>query len=193
MNFEELGKSWREQNDNSNESDSVEVLAKVVRRAERGRISNMFWGAVGVVASLSVLCDFGNTIVNDPSSLDRIGAALVVVGALGVLASIAYSFWPSRIGGQSICDYFSRELQRIDKVIASNKSPYLYLLLSLVTVGVCLTVFDDLPTPRAILVIVGAAAIFMVTWLSARGIVSRAEALRKDMEQVLSDLRQDPA
>jgi len=193
MNFEELGNTWREQNDNSNELDSTEVLASVVRRAERGRLSNMFWGAVGVVASLTVLHDFGNTIVNDPSSLVRIGAALIVLGALGVLASIAYSFWPSRIGGQSICDYFSRELQRIDKVIASNKSPYMYFLLSLVSIGVCLIVFDDLPTPRAILVIVGAVAIFMVAWLAARGIVSRAEALRKDMEQVLSDMRQDPA
>ena len=127
MNFDELGNSWRQQNNEASELDPTEVLANVVRRAERGRITNILMGVVGLVLSLLVVRDFGNTLLYDSNTLVRVGAAMCVLGALGLIAqTIFYSFWPSQISGQAICDYLSRELQRTKKVIASSKSPFTY-------------------------------------------------------------------
>lgn len=193
MNFEELGNSWRQQNDKAHELDPTEVLVNVVRKAERGRITNMLMGVVGFVVSLLVVRDFGNMILYDSNTLVRIGAALCVLGALGLIVSIVFSFWPSRISGQSICGYLSRELQRTNKVIASNKSPYTYIQLALLTTGACVIAASNLPTPRMILTIALALGIVMIVVWAARRTISRAETLRQDMEQLLSDLRQDQA
>lgn len=193
MNFDELGHSWREQNAGSNKPDSTELLTKVVRRAERGRITNYLLGAVGCVASLLVLRDFSNLVMNDPNSFVRVGATLCVLGALGLLPAIVYALWPNQSSSQSVCDYFSRELQRTDKLIASNSSPFAFVLLALVTVGVCVIAVSDLPTPHAILTIALATGIGIAAWWGGRRSVSRAMTLRNDLQQLLSELREDPA
>ncbi len=193
MNFDSLSDSWREQNDTSGQLDSTELLAKVIRRAERGRVTNLIWAIVGCVASLEVLRSFSSMVLHDPSSLVRIGAALCVLGAFGCLAGCVFCLWPSRIGDQSVCDYFSRELKRTNKILASTRSPYCVFLLFLVVVGVCVIAVVNLPTARAVTTIALALAACTVALWGGRQSVSRAEILKQDIEQMLSDLRQDPA
>ena len=190
MNFNEVGQTWREQNEN--ESGSIERLATVVRKAERDRVMNLVLAAVGCICSLLVLRDFSHLILGGPSTLVRVGAALIVMGALGLLPSIAYSLWPGGSNGNSVCDHISRELHRVNRTIVSNKSPYTFALLTLVSVGGCLMA-TDLPYLRAILVVVMALGIFGFVWLYTRRYVKRLEELHGNLSAVLSELRQHDA
>lgn len=187
MNFNEVGQTWREQNEN--ESGSVELLATVVRKAERDRVMNLVLAAVGCICSLLVLRDFSHLILDDPSTLVRVGAAFVVLGAFVLLPSIAYSLWPGGSNGNSVCDHISRELHRVNRAIMQNKSPYTFALLTLVSVGGCLMA-TELPYPRAILVVALALGIFGFCWWYARRYVQRLEELHGNLSAVLSELRQ---
>lgn len=190
MNLDELGPSWRKQNDRPGNL-SANMLTGVIRRAERGRLTNLLFSILGGVIALRVVWLFGRLTAHDPNLLVRAGAAMCVLGALGLLPAIVFSLWPSRSTGESTCNYFSQELRRTEKLIASNKSPYGFALLTLVTAGVCLIAIGGLPTPRAALVIVGALAIHVVTWWATRTYVRRAEQLRGDLEELLAEFRQE--
>jgi len=190
MNLEELGPSWQKQND-SRDLLRSNLLTGVIRRAERGRLMNWLLGIVGVVASLGVVWDFGHLIFQDPSLPVRAGAAMCVLGALGLLPTIVLAFWPSRSAGQSTCDYFSQELRRTQKRIASNKSPYGLALIVLVAAGACLIAIGGLPAPRAVLMIAMALAISIGGWWGGRIYVRRDEQLCLDFEELLAEFRQE--
>ena len=187
MNFNEVGQTWREQNEN--ESGSIERLATVVRKAERDRVMNLVLAAVGCICSLLVLRDFSHLILGDPSTLVRVGAAFVVLGAFGLLPSITYSLWPGGSNGNSVCDYISRELHRVNRAIIQNKSPYTFALLTLLTVGGCLIAID-LPYPRAILVVALALGCFGCVCWKVRRDDQRLKELHGNLSAVLSELRQ---
>lgn len=190
MNFDELGPSWRKQNDGLGGSD-VNVLTGVIRRAEREQLKNLLLGIVGFVASLVVLHDFGRMFLNEPNMFVRIGAAMVTLGALAGLPVIVVPLWHSRLTGESTCDYFSQELQRTEKVIASTKSPYWFVILAVLVLGVCLVAYGRLPTQRVVLTIVGSLSIYAVACWGARITVRRAEQLRSDIKELLAEFRQE--
>jgi len=191
MNFEELGPSWRKQNDGEqNDGSNVNVLSGVIRRAERDRLKNLLLGIVGLVASLLVVQMFGDWILHAPNMFVRIGAAMVVLGALGGVQMNVAALWPSRSTGQSTCDYFSQELRRNEKLIASNKSFYMWALMALITVGACLVAYGRGPAPRVALVIVLALTVNIVAWWGARSNVRHAEQHRCDIKELLAEFRQ---
>ena len=115
---------------------------------------------------------------------------MVVLGALGGVLINVHALWPSRSTGQSTCDYFSQELRRNEKLIASNKSFYMWALMALITVGACLVAYGRGPAPRVAWVIVLALTINIVAWWAARSNVRHAEQLQCDIEELLAEFRQ---
>ena len=190
MNFDELGSSWRKQNDDLGGPD-VNVLTGVIRRAERDRLKNLLLGIVGLVASLVVLHDFSQQILNEPNMFVRVGAAIVTLGALAGLPVIVFPLWHSRSTGESTCDYFSQELRRTEMVIAGNKSPYVFVILTVLVLGVCLVAYGRLPIQRAVLAIVMALSIYAVACWGARITIRNAEQLRSDIKELLAEFRQE--
>ncbi len=191
MNLHELGPAWRNQNERQGRS-SANRLAGIIRRAEWARWTNWLMGALGFVIALLVVWDFGHMMMNDPSKLARAGAAMCVLAALVLLPLIIRDLWPIRSTGESTCDYFSQELRRTEKLIASNKSPAIYALLALLTIGLVLMAIGRFfPTPKAILLIAAVLAIDIVGLWGARIIVRRAEQRRADLEAVLAEFREE--
>ena len=190
MNLSELGPSWRKQNDSQGRLNAT-ALAGVIRRAELARWTNLLMGIVGFVIALLVVWDFGRMMMNDPSRLAQAGAAVVVVGALALLPLIIRDLWPIRSTDESTCNYFSQELRRTEKLIASNKSPAFYALLALLNIGLVLMVMGGASTTRAILVIVGLMVIDIVGLWGARIIVRRAEQRRVDLEALLAEFQEE--
>ena len=189
MNLNELGPSWREQNDSQGRL-NANALVGVIRRAEWARWTNLLMGAIGFVISLLVVWDFGRAMMNDASRLVQAGAALCVLAALGLLPLIIRDLWPIRSTGESTCNYFSQELRRTEKLIASNKSPAIYAVLALLNIGVVLMTIGGLPTPRATVVIASMLAIDIIMLWVARIIVRRAEQRRVDLEALLAEFRE---
>ena len=189
MNLSELAPSWRKQNDSQGRL-NANALAGVIRRAELARWTNLLMGIVGFVIALLVVWDFGRMMMNAPRRLVQAGAAVVVVAALALLPLIIRDLWPIRSTGESTCNYFSQELRRTEKLIASNKSPVFYVLLALLNIGLVLMVMAEVSTTRAILVIVGLSAIDIVGLWGARIIVRRAELRRVDLEALLAEFRE---
>ena len=192
MNLHELGPSWREQN-NSQSRLSANALVGIIQRADRARWTNWLMGAIGCVIALLVVGDFGRAMMNENSSrLVQAGAALCSLGAMVLLPLITRDLWPIRSTGESTCDYFSQELRRTEKLIASNKSPAIYALLALLTIGLVLMAIGRFfPTPKAILLIAAVLAIDIVGLWGARIIVRRAEQRRADLEAVLAEFREE--
>ena len=189
MNLNELGPSWREQNDSQGRL-NANALVGVIRRAEWARWTNLLMGAIGFVISLLVVWDFGRAMMNDASRLVQAGAALCVLAALGLLTLIIRDLWPIRSTGESTCNYFSQELRRTEKLIASNKSPAIYAVLALLNIGVVLMTIGGLPTPRATVVIASMLALDIIMLWVARIIVRRAEQRRVDLEALLAEFRE---
>ena len=189
MNLNELGPSWREQNDSQGRL-NANALVGVIRRAEWARWTNLLMGAIGFVISLLVVWDFGRAMMNDASRLVQAGAALCVLAALGLLPLIIRDLWPIRSTGESTCNYFSQELRRTEKLIASNKSPAIYAVLALLNIGVVLMTIGGLPTPRATVVIASMLALDIIMLWVARIIVRRAEQRRVDLEALLAEFRE---
>lgn len=191
MNFEELGPTWRKQNDGKQNDglagSNANVLSGVIRRAERDRLKNLLLGIVGFAASLLVVQMFSDWILHAPNMFVRIGAAMCVLGALGGVQINAYALWPNRSTGQSTCDYFSQELRRNEKLIASNKSFYMWALMAFLTVGACLVAYGRLPAPRVALVIALALTVNIVAWWGARSNVRHAEQLQCDIKELLAE------
>ena len=202
MNLHELGPSWREQN-NSQSRLSANALVGIIHRADRARWTNWLMGAIGCVIALLVVWDFGRAMMNENSSrLVQAGAALCSLGAMVLLPLITRDLWPIRSTGESTCNYFSRELRRTEKLIASNKSPTIYAVLALITVGVVLMAIGGwlgesdfyrtpLPTPRVILVIAGIIVMNIVILWLARIHVQRGEQRRVDLEALLAEFRDE--
>ena len=190
MNLHELGPSWRKQNDSQGRL-NANGLAGIIRRAERDRWTNRLLGTLGCAVALRVVWLFGRTMMSDPSMLVQTGAALCVLGALALLPMIIRDAWTSRSTVQSPCNYFAQELRRTEKLIASNKSPSLYAVLVLLTIGVGLMAIGGLPTPRAILAIAGALATDIAALWGARIYVRRAEQRRVDFEALLAEFQEE--
>ena len=188
MNLHDLGPSWREQNDSQSRL-SADQLAGIIRRTELARWTNWLMGAIGVVVASLVVLDFGRTMVNDPSRLVQAGAAMVALAALALLPLIIRDLWPIRSTGESTCNYFSQELRRTEKLIASNKSPAIYAVLALLNIGLVLMAIGGLPTPRMILVIAGLLASDIIILWGARITVRRAERRRVDLEALLAEFQ----
>ena len=190
MNLNELGPSWRKQNDSQGRL-SADALAKVIRRAELSRWTNFLMGVVGFVIALLIVGDFGRTMINDPNRLVQAGAALCVLAALALLPLIIRDLWPIRLTAESTCNYFSQELRRAEKMIASNKSPAIYAVLTLLNIGVVLMAIGSHATPRAILVIAGLLALDIGMLWGARITVRRAEQRRVDLEALLAEFQEE--
>ena len=188
MNLHELGPAWRNQNERQGRS-SANRLAGIIRRAEWARWTNWLMGALGFVIALLVVWDFGHMMMNDPSKLARAGAAMCVLAALVLLPLIIRDLWPIRSTGESTCNYFSQELRRTEKLIASNKSPAIYAVLALLNIGLVLMAIGGLPTPRMILVIAGLLASDIIILWGARITVRRAERRRVDLEALLAEFQ----
>ena len=189
MNLSELGPAWRKQNDSQGRL-SANALAKVVRQAERAKWTNWLMGALGFVISLQIIWDFGRKMMNDPGVLVQAGAAIVVLGALALLPLIIRDLWPIRSTDESTCNYFSQELRRTEKLIASNKSPTMYALLALLNIGLVLMA-SGIPNPNAILSMAILLACDIGMLWGARLTVRRAEQRRVDLKAVLADFRED--
>ena len=189
MNLSELGPAWRKQNDSQGRL-SANALAKVVRQAERAKWTNWLMGALGFVISLQIIWDFGRKMMNDPGVLVQAGAAIVVLGALALLPLIIRDLWPIRSTDESTCNYFSQELRRTEKLIASSKSPTMYALLALLNIGLVLMA-SGIPTPNAILSMAILLACDIGMLWGARITVRRAEQRRVDLKAVLADFRED--
>ena len=189
MNLNELAPSWRKQNDSQGRL-SAERLAGIIRRAEHARTRHWLMGALGFVLALLTVRDFSQKVMNDSNVLVQVGAGMVVFGALVLLVTIIGDLWPSRSAGESTCNYFSLELRRTERLIASNKSPFIYVLMVLVTIGAFLvTIGSGLTTPRVILAIAIALAAWIGAIWGARSTVRRAEQRRIDLEAVLAEFR----
>jgi len=151
----------------------------------------LFFGIVGVIATLQIMWVFAPLIVRDPSMFVRAGATMCILAGLGILPSCVLAVWPSRSTDQSSCNYLSQELRRTEKTLATNQSPYYFGLLTLITAGICLIGVGRLPRPTAVLTIVGALVIYIVTVWATRIIVRRSEQLRVDLEALLGEFRQE--
>ena len=112
------------------------------------------------------------------------------LGCDGTLPLITRDLWPIRSTGESTCSYFSQELRRTEKLIASNKSPAIYAVLALLNIGVFLMAVGGLPTPRAILVIASMLVLDIIMLWVARIIVRRAEQRRVDLEALRAEFRE---
>ena len=189
MNLHELGPSWQKQNESQGRL-SANAMVGIIRRAEWARWTNLLMGAIGFVISLLIVWDFGRAMMNDASRLVQAGAALCVLAALALLPLIIRDLWPIRSTGESTCSYFSQELRRTEKLIASNKSPAIYAVLALLNIGVFLMAVGGLPTPRAILVIASMLVLDIIMLWVARIIVRRAEQRRVDLEALLAEFRE---
>ena len=189
MNLSELGPAWRKQNDSQGRL-RANALAKVVRQAERAKWTNWLMGALGFVISLQIIWDFGRKMMNDPGVLVQAGAAIVVLGALALLPLIIRDLWPIRSTDESTCNYFSQELRRTEKLIASSKSPTMYALLALLNIGLVLMA-SGIPTPNAILSMAILLACDIGMLWGARITVRRAEQRQVDLKAVLADFRED--
>ena len=189
MNLHELGPSWRKQNDSQGRL-STDRLAGIIRRAEYARWRHWLMGALGFVLAILTVRDFGRKVMNDSNMLVQVGAGMVVLGALVLLVTIIRDLWLSRSTGESTCNYFSQELRRTERLIASSKSPLIYVLLVLMTIGaVLVAIGSGLPTPRMILAIAIVLAVWIGAFWGVRSTVRRAEQRRVDLEEVLAEFR----
>ena len=76
-------------------------------------------------------------------------------------------------------------------LIATNKSPAIYPVLTILNIGVVLTAIGSHATPRAILVIAGLLALDIGMLWGARITVRRAEQRRADLEVLLAEFREE--
>lgn len=191
MNLNELAPSWRKQNDSQGRL-SADRLAGIIRQAEYARWRHWLMGALGFVLAILTVRDFGQRVMSDSNMLVQVGAGMVVFGALVLLIIIIRDLWPIRMAGESTCNYFSQELRRTERLIASNKSPFVYVLMVLITIGaVLVTIGSGLPTARMVLAIAIGLAAWIGAFWGARSTVRRAEQRRVDLEAVLAEFQEE--